>query len=328
MKSLSMGMCAAAVCVAAIVADAWAAKPAKPAEDPKDFRGVVRSKGDPGDKVLIRPKYVPGQLQQYRLQLYGEWLWTPKHKALTWGRMKTDCRYTLATKVIRDSGACTFTVLGEYLNSAAQGPDGSIEVEASRKETAIRINGKYQANSDKGLLAKPMTITLGPLGVARYGTGLAPVAIYFLPHIDRRFWNALVVAPLKEVAPGDGWDVQFNVAVPGGTGKPLAVKARWVVQKWRSHRGRRVLPLLLEAELDLKNSNILLRNGDLAHIARGTYKAEGTALWDVDNGLLAAAEARQRIDIRADSPVIRTHRSDIRCSLDLLAAGQPTVKRR
>ena len=329
MRTLRMRFVVALCAVGMTAIGAAGARPPKPPKpaDPKEGVGVVRSKGDLAEKVLIRPKYVPGQLQQYRLQLYGGAAWTPVHRDLAWGRMKTDFTFTLQTKVIRDSGACTFTLYGEYLNSAGQGPDGSIEVEASRRESAVRINGKWQANSDKTMLVRPMTLTLGRLGAVRYGTGLAPLGIYMLPHIDRRFWTLLTVAPLKEVAPGDGWEVEFNVAVPGGKGKPLSVKGKWVVQKWRSYRGRKVIPLALAAEFDLKNSNVLLRNGDLIHIAAGSYKAEGTALWDVDNGLLAGAEAWQKITIRADTPVRRVHTSETKCTLQLLAAGQPRKRK-
>jgi len=322
MNALRTGL-TAALCMAIWASQARAADPPKPERHP----GVIRSKGDPLEKVLVRPKYVPGQLQQYRLQLYGGAVWTPAHRDLAWGEMKTDFRFTLQTKVIRNSGACTFTLFGEYLNSAGRGPDGSIEVEASPRESAIRINGKWQANSGKSFLARPMTITLGPLGLARYGTGLAPLAIYMLPHIDRRFWTLLTIAPPKEVAPGDGWDVAFHVAVPGGKGKPLAVKGTWIVQKWKSYRGRRVLPMALAATLDLKNSDLLLKNGDLVHVASGTYKAEGTVLWDVDNGLLAAAQAWQKISIRASAPVRRALKSEVKCSLELLAAGQPKARK-
>ena len=314
---------AVALCASSWAIDSQAAAPPKPREGV----GVVRSKGDPAEKVLVRPKYVPGQLQQYRLQLYGGAVWTPNHRNLTWGEMKTDFKYTLQTKVIRDNGACTFNLFGEYLNSAGRGPDGSIEVEASPRESAIRLNGKWQAKSGKSMLARPMTITLGRLGAVHYGTGLAPLAIYMLPHIDRRFWTLLTITPPKEVAPGDGWEAEFNVAVPGGKGKPLAVKGKWVVQKWRSYRGRKVLPMALAAELDLKNSKVLLRNGDLIHVVAGSYKAEGTVLWDVDNGLLAAAQAWQKIYIRANTPVRRALKSEVKCTLELLAAGQPKKRR-
>ena len=329
MRTLRTGFAVALCAVGMAAIGAAAARPTKPTRpaEPREGVGVVRSKGELAEKVLIRPKYVPGQLQQYRLQLAGGAAWTPVHSDLAWGRMKTDFRFTLQTKVIRDSGACTFNLLGEYLHSIGLGPNGSIEVEGSRRETAVRLNGKWQANSDKGMLARPMTITLGQLGTVRYGTGLAPLAVYMLPHIDRRFWTLLTVAPLKEVAPGDGWEAQFNFAVPGGKGKPLSVKGKWVVQKWRSYRGRKVLPLALAAELDLKNSNVLLRNGDLIHIAAGSYKAEGTALWDVANGLLCAAEAWQNVYIRADAPVRRVHKSETKCTLELLGAGQPRKRK-
>lgn len=317
MEALRRGMCIVTLCVVALAALAEAGAA------PKGKAGVVASKGDPAAKVLIRPKYAVGQQRQYRLQLYGGAAWTPAHQALAWGRMKTDLRYVLAAKVVRPSGACTFNVVGQYLNSAGQGPKGSIEVEASRTETAVRLNGKHQVNSNKGLLARPMTVTLGPRGAYRFSTGLAPVAIYLLPHVDRRFWTALTVAPLAKVAPGDGWTVDLDVAVPGSKGKPLSVQGTWAAGKFKSHGGRKVMPLTLSVKLDLKDANVLLKNGDRAHVARGVYEAHGTALWDVDNGLLVAAEAVQDVHILADAPSRRELKSEVKCTLELLAASDP-----
>ena len=68
----------------------------------------------------------------------------------------------------------------------------------------------------------------------------------------------------------------------------------------------------------IKDSQVLLRNGDLIHVSSGTYKASGEAAWDVGAGALYSATANQRILIQADRPTSRALRSVADCSLKLL----------
>ena len=282
---------------------------------------------DENPPVLVRPKYEPGRMLRYRLRLSGATAWTPAPRGVDWGKMTTDFTGVLNTKVIRDSGACTFDLIGEKLQAVGEGPNGKIQVEATRQKARIRIGDKIVTDADKSPLAKPMTMTFGSRGAYLYGTGLAPLAIYTLPHVDRRFWLLLTVAPPQKVAPGDNWEVAFDFAVPGGKGKPLNVKAKWNALGWQTYRRQKVLAMTLAADLNLKDSYMLLKNGDRVHVHSGTYKASGKVLWDVEHGQLCSAEARQKILIKVDKPTPRALRSECSSSLKLLAAKTVTPKK-
>ena len=273
-----------------------------------------------GGKVLVRPKYEPGLALRYNLKLSGATAWTPAPEGVHWGKMSTDLTAVLATKVIRDSGACTFNLLGERLTSSGQGPKGAVRVDATREKVRLTVNGK-RVTGEKGPLARPMTMTFGPRGAHLFGTGLAPIAIYMLPHVDRRFWTLLTVAPLKEVAPGEEWSDEFDLPVPGGKGRPLKLKGRWKVLGWQSYQRRKVLAMSLAAELTLGDSDLMLKNGDVIHVTSGTYKADGKVMWDVAEGRLCFAEAAQKLLVRADRPIARALRSEARCTLSLLRAA-------
>ena len=257
---------------------------------------------------------------QYKLNLYGAGAWIPGARQLNWGRMQTDFDFILRTKALRDSGACTFELLGQTIKSVGDGPNGAIGIEANRQKARITVGAKHK-DLDRSPLARPMTMTFGRRGGYMFGTGLAPIALYMLPHVDGRFWRLLTVAPLRKVAPGDEWEVDFNSAVPGSKpGKPLNVKARWKVLGWQRYRGRKVLAIALAAKLSLKGTKVMLRNGDMAHVAGGSYQAEGKVLWDVEHGQLCSAAARQQVLIKADRPTARALRSESRVNLQLLRA--------
>jgi len=288
--------------------------------------------GDGGKKaderVRIRPTYEVGRTLQYKLTAQGTTAWTPGARELNWGRMRTDFNFILRGKALRDSGACTFELLGQTLKSTGEGPKGAIGIEANREKARITIGGKH-ADVDRSPLAKPMTMTFGPRGGFKFGTGLAPIALYMLPHVDGRFWRLLTVAPLGKVAPGDEWEVDFDSAVPGSKpGKPLNVKARWKVVGWQTYRGQKVLAIALAAKLSLKGTKIMLKSGDMAHVAGGSYQAEGKVLWDVEHGQLCSATAQQKVLVKADRPTARALRSESRVTLELLRAraGQPSEK--
>ncbi|MHC4181079.1 MAG: hypothetical protein ACYSWU_26580, partial [Planctomycetota bacterium] len=215
---------------------------------------------------------------------------------------------------------CTFDLLGESLQSAGQTAKGRIAVAASRQKSKLKARGKgsLAVSSDKSPLQRPMTVTFGPRGEFRFGTGLMPLAIYMLPHVDHRFWTLLTVAPHKPVAPGDHWEVDFHLPVPGAKGKPLSIVGEWKVLGWQRYRGRNVLAIGLAGQLDLNDSNVLLKNGDWIHVATGSYNAAGKVLWDVPNGVLCSATAEQQILITSDLPTPRVLRSENKCSLELV----------
>ncbi|MDP6547071.1 MAG: hypothetical protein QGH60_24105 [Phycisphaerae bacterium] len=275
--------------------------------------------------VLIRSRFVPGRVMRYNLKLSGTAAWAPHEKGPGWGKMNTDFTFDLATKVIRDSGACTFFLAGQKIKSSVTGPKGRLGIIADRKKSKIRINDQWQSPSNKTPLTKEMTLTQGPLGGVRFTTGVAPIALYLLPHVDLRFWTLLTVAPLAKVAPGDEWSETFNLRVPGSRGRrPLKLTGRWKVVGYQQHRGRKVIVLALAVKMDLKNSNVMLKNGDLVYVHSGSYAATGKAMWDVSRGVLCYATADQKILIRADKPKVRALRSEHKCTLELKSFKEGT----
>jgi hypothetical protein len=261
---------------------------------------------------------------RYRMQLAGDTAWTPPLRPADRVQMTTDFTFTLRAKTVRPGGACTFDLLGEALRSTGQTPAGRIDVAAGRGRSAVNLGGRQSIGlaSAKSPLDGPMTITFGPRGEFRFGTGLVPLVIFMLPHVDHRFWNLLAVAPLQPVAPGDEWDVDFEVPVPGSEGKPLSIEGLWEVLHPERHGRREVLPIELTATLDLTDADVLLNNGDRIHVSSGNYHASGRALWDVEAGLLASATAEQSILVTAGRPVRRTLQSRNRCSLRLLGVQE------
>ena len=91
-------------------------------------------------KVLIRSKFVPGRVMRYNLKLSGSAAWAPHEKGLGWGKMDTDFTFDLATKVIRESGACTFHLAGQKIKSTVTGPKGRLGIIADRRKSKLKIN--------------------------------------------------------------------------------------------------------------------------------------------------------------------------------------------
>jgi len=285
-----------------------------------------RATGQEGNAaVTIRHHFAPGRLLRYHMQLAGDTAWNPPLRPADRVQMATEFTFTLRGKTVRPGGACTFDLLGEGLRSTGQTPAGRINVAAGRGQSAVSLGGRETIgfSSAKSPLDGPMTITLGPRGEYRFGTGLLPLVIYMLPNVDHRFWTLLTAAPLQPVAPGDRWEVAFAVPVPGSEGRPLQIAGEWRVLDRERHGRRDVLPIQLTATLDLDNANVLLQNGDEIHVSTGSYTATGRALWDVEAGLLCSATAEQSILIAADMPVRRTLRSENRCALRLLGMQEP-----
>ena len=317
----------AALLLATLVAvgGAWAAGSGKKTKKPTTAptASAAREVG-----VLIRPTYEAGRMLRYRLDLRGTTAWTPGARELNWGRMTTDFDFILRTKTLRDSGACTFELLGQTIKSVGEGPGSALGIQADREKARITVGGK-STDVKNSPLTKPMTMTFAPRGQYMFGTGLAPIVIYMAPHVDGRFWRLLTVAPLGKVAPGDEWEVDFNTAVPGSKpDKPLNVKARWKVVGWETYRRQKVLAIALAAKLDLKGTNVILRNGDRIHVAGGDYIARGKVLWDVEHGQLVSAQAEQKLLVKSDKPAARAVRSESRVSLKLTQARSPAAKKK
>jgi len=270
-------------------------------------------------KVLVRPKFAPGRIMRYNLKLSGSSAWAPHDKGLSRGMRETDFTFDLATKVIRERGLCTFHLAGQQLKSSASGPKGSLGIVADRRKVRLRIGDAWQAPSSKTPLAGEMTLTQGPLGGIRFATGAAPIAIYLLPGVDYRFWGLLTAAPLGKIAPGDQWSDKFNLRLPDSRGNPLELTGRWKVLGYRTHRGRKVLALALAVKMDLNNTRVMLKNGDLAQVHAGRYVAAGKAMWDLSRGVLCYATADQKILLSADKPKVRALRSEHKCTLDMIS---------
>ena len=129
------------------------------------------------EKVKIRPKYVEGRAWGYQLKLSGATAWAPAAKGLQWGKMTTDFTFVLLPKAFRDNGSCTFHLIGEHLRSVGENAEGLFGVDATRQSARAKVKGKWRRNVPTPL-AKPMTLTIGPLGAVRFGTGLVPVALF------------------------------------------------------------------------------------------------------------------------------------------------------
>ena len=274
-------------------------------------------------KVKIRPTHEAGRMLRYQLKVGGTTAWAPAAEGVDWGKLNTDFTFVLSTKTLRENGACTYSLLGEHLRSIGEGPKGAFGIDATRRRTQIKIKDLWQVSTDASPLTKPMTMTFGPLGGYRFGTGLLPLAPYMLEHVDPRFWTLLTIAPLKEVGPGDGWKETFDVSLPGSKGKPLRLTGSWRVLGWQSWQGRRVLAMTLEAEWTIKDTSVVIENGDALHVASGSYKAKGLARWDVANGVLCHAAADQKVLIKVDKPKPAAMRSECDCSVQLLGLKKP-----
>jgi hypothetical protein len=278
--------------------------------------------GGEDGKILIRPTYVEGRTLRYHLNAGGATAWTPAQTALGWSKAATDFTFGLRAKVVRESGACTFAVVGENLRSAASSHKGSSLVSATPEKFTLQVNGKSFTTREHNPLNKETTVTLGPLGTYRFGTGAAPLAVFLLPNVDKIFWTLLTTAPVGKVSPGDAWSKEFTLPVPGGQGRPLHVTGKWKVIGWETYRGQKVLAMALAGELALEDSTVILKNGDRAHVQTGSYKAEGKVLWDIEHGVLCSVAAKQKILIKSDRPTFRALRSEHTATLKFLGVGK------
>ena len=272
-----------------------------------------------GDKHLIRHKFRDGRELRYSLSVAGRGRWDPEFRGSSGWQMSTDFRFTLSTKLIRESGACTFELVGEKLESELEGEEGKLKVEADRDGWEI-TGEKGELEPERGNpLTREMTLTMTPRGRVRYGTRLLRLAPFFIVHVDRHFWGPLTTAPRNPVGPGDSWEKDFKLDLPDSRGRPLRVTLKTRVTGWKNYRGRRCLAGRATAELNLKDTRVTLRNGDRLNVKNGRYQAEGTVLWDVGNGILCYASARNRLQIQAVDPT-RRFSGQARCTLKLLDA--------
>lgn len=274
----------------------------------------------------IRPQYREGMTLNYQWRLSGGSLWSPPRDGVDWASGQTDFRFVLRAKTVRDNGACTFDLTGQSLEATGKSNKGTLGIEATPEKARLKINNDWTKWSDQTPLDPPMTVTLGPRFQATYGTGLEPIAIYFLPNVDRRFWYLLTTAPAEPVSVGQKWETEFELPLPGASprggpaSKPLQVRALWEVEPIMTYRGQKVLPIRLRARLQFDPTPIVLPNGDKVMLRQGVYEATGRTMWHTTNGILCYAEARERLDASADGPDARQLKHDARSTLELTAA--------
>jgi len=272
-------------------------------------------------KYLVRHKAWEGQKLRYAISLGGEGAWTPAQAGLSSGKMTTEFVFTLVEKAMRENGECTYDLVGESLKSSGEGTTGRFSVTATRESCKWELNefkGKTQENANP--ITKDMSLTVGERGAVLYGTGLQNIALFFIVHVDPRFWGALTLAPEKEVGVGDEWQAAFDVDLPDSKGEPLKVNLKAKVTGWENYNGKRCLAGAAKADLDLKDTWVTFKNGDRAYINKGKYHAEGKVLWDVEKGLLCFADAQNTLLVGSDKPERRQFAGKARCTLKLLAA--------
>ena len=264
--------------------------------------GAKSCYADDGKKYLIRPDWREGQRLKCRLNVNAEANWDPKKSGLSWGEVDTEFEFEVKGKTLRDSGACTFDLNGKRLKSSANGSKGKLSISADESKATIKSSKSSHSLKVDSPFKKPMTVTLGPLGGFRYGTGLHPIVPYFWVGVDRLFWHVLTTAPHKEVGVGDHWEVDFDMRLPDSRGEPLHIAGKAKVDGWQKVGDQKCLVIRMEGEKTLENTTVTLKNGDRLHVKRGRYEVSGKALWDVKRGLLRRASAQCALDINADKP--------------------------
>ena len=273
--------------------------------------------GKAPEKHLIRWKFNEIQELKYKIAVQGQGRWTPDRHGHTRGQLQTDFTFTLEPKLVRESGACTFRLIGERLKSKGKGNKGSVHALITQQSCSVRIGDLVISGDKANPLKKEITTTHGPLGGFRYGTGLLPLAPYFAVHVHRGFWGPLTRAPLGPVGKGDAWDADFDFHIPDSVGQPLQVKAHAIVTGWESYKGRRCLAGRLTARLKLKDTWVTMRDAERAHVSSGDYKASGKVLWDVEKGILCYAEAQNTLSVRVDKPKAASFSGRAQCTFAL-----------
>ena len=264
--------------------------------------GTSSSDAAKNEKHLIRLKFSQGRRLKYDWRVKSDLRWYPQRAGLTWGQVDTNITFELEEKLVRESGACTCVVHGKKLKSTVKGPKGTLSISATERSARISTPKNRAKETIKSPFDREMTVTIGPRGGVRYGTGIAVIAPYFRIGVDNIFWRMLTTAPKQAVGVGDEWKADFKLRLPDSRGEPLNVKGEARVLGWKKLNGHRCLVIKLNAKLTLKDTTVTFRNGDRRHIRKGEYEVGGVALWDVQGGILRAAEAEGEIRLDTDKP--------------------------
>lgn len=282
--------------------------------------GATSAGAEKNKKYLLRWKFGEGRTLKYNWQVESELRWQPQRSDLTWVAVDTDFTFELKEKLVRESGACTFNLYGKNLKGKVKGPEGTLTIDATERSARIKRADKSATIKADSPFEKEMTVTIGPRGAVRYGTGVWPIAPFFHVGVDNIFWHILTTAPSREVAVGDKWDVDFNLRLPDSRGNPLHVTGTGRVTGWKTIKGHKCLALKLECVLELKDTTVTFKNGDQRHINKGRYEVSGTAMWDTRQGILCGAEANGELLLDTDQPDKSTLKGKGRTKLSLLSA--------
>lgn len=255
----------------------------------------------PAERVLLRTQFTEQTALKYRWQLSARSAWQPMVDGTTWLRTQTDFTFTMQMRALREDGSATLGILGQSLISEGESDKGMIGIQADRNRARWKVRGAWAVWNDNTPLKHDMSITLGPRWQVVKATGLEHLAVYFMPQVDRSFWDRLTMMPEPAVAPGDQLHDQLaNLEVPGGGpgNQPLQMTLQWQVQKPLKYKGVMVLPIRQSAQMLLEDSPLTLDNGITVDIKRGSYEIRGVAYWQTDQGILMYAKAEQALDAR------------------------------
>lgn len=281
--------------------------------------GATSAGAEKSKKYLLRWKFGADRTLKYNWEVESELRWRPQRGNLKWVEVDTNFTFELKEKLIRESGACTFNLYGKKLKGKVKGPEGTWTIDATERSARIkRIDKSAKVKTDSPF-EKEMTVTIGPRGGARYGTGVGLIAPFFRVGVDNIFWRILTTAPKEEVGVGDKWDVDFNLRLPDSRGNPLQVTGTGRVTGWKTIKGHKCLVLKLECVLELKDTMVTFKNGDQRHVKKGRYEVSGKAMWDPRKGILCGAEANGELLLDTDKPNKSTLKGKGRTKLRLLS---------
>ncbi len=84
---------------------------------------------------------------------------------------------------------------------------------------------------------------------------------------------------------GSSWTQDFDVEIPGATGDPLHVVVGINVVGTEKIDGAEVLVIEAQGELNLVDSDMRMKDGQILHVVHGRYEVKGIAKWDIDRGI-------------------------------------------
>jgi len=258
-----------------------------------------------GETVTIDPSFRVGERLHYSWHLENDLSWSPADKGVDWVKMSTDFDFVLRGRHLLDDGSCIFDLDGKKLESIGESAKGKLGIRATSTEASYLFGNHWTKPGPKTPFEKPMTVTLGPQFQPKASTGIEPIALFLLPGVDPRVWFMVTTAPSTPLTVGSHWDHDFDVEIPGAKGDPLHVVVGIDVVDIETLNGARVITIEARGELNLTDSDLLMKDGTKLHLVHGRYEIHGTAKWDLDRGYLRVAEAEQVFKATCDRPETR-----------------------